>query len=210
MLVENNKKNLKNYYIFISLVLLVCVLGAVFGVTYAYLSGVFKKDDGGTTNPFVEPVLVYNGNVISENSIVGAVSDAGDVTMTINGTSVGLNALNIGVQNNGNINAKVYEIYYWFEYFEADGTTPFDYAAYGDSYFTLNVSSPYSLDEFGFYVIGTASLTKDAGNTSVILNGITVDQSIVGSGLCGKKFVLHFFVGIGQEGLDVSSSEVQV
>ena len=127
------KRKLKfegNYLIFIFSVLFVCVLGMVFSVSYAYISGTFSNSDSGdgdpttSKNPYLLAEYYYNdGSVdhkIAKNGITGSVTSGGVVslniktedgqtkTVTLNGNML---TLPIKIKNVGNVKGEIFGAY---------------------------------------------------------------------------------------------------
>lgn len=216
-MLKTDKINMKKrYFSFIFLVLVICVLGMVFSVSYAYISGSLVKDSS-TLNPYVQLEYYYNDGTtdykIDQGGITGAITSAGVVslsvrsgsttkTITIN-SSTKTFSLPIKIKNAGNVDGEVLSISASLTFKNGDTIVPVD-NSYGTKLYFLQMVSDYTLTSNSIFELGASkiSLTKQSGNAVQILSGLKVSDNIASSDCCGKNFVLNITAEIAQKGLE--------
>ncbi len=217
MLKTNNMNMKKRYLSFVFLVLLICVLGTIFSVSYAYLSGSFSKDHS-SLNPYVNLEYYYvDGSTeykIDKNGITGSVSSAGVVslsvksgsttkTITINSTTKTF-SLPIKIKNSGNVDGVVKNIFATINFLSGSSKVVVDNSYGAGLYYLQLVSSTYQIQNNSVFDISQnkIALTKNSGNSVQVLSGLKVQDAISSSVCCGKSFVINLTSTIVQENFD--------
>lgn len=183
------------------------ILGSIFGFSSAYLTGKIEKSTQ-TLNPFIEAGLYYNNSLLEQNTITGSIDASGNVSISVGGNSLTASgstfSLPLYVKNIGNIDAYLYSITAQIDFYDGEDYAPISNESGEDTYhLTLVTPNTYTLEYNSFYSFtGDISLTKNAGTSSQILSSIIVGNDIANSQLCGKTFEIHFFLDVGQEGLE--------
>lgn len=200
---RNNAMSKNKFYIIMLIVMSVVMLASFLGVTIAYIKG-FDKHTDEVDTPYLALDYYYNTTKLSSGAISGEIDASGNVTLKVNGSSVSLTALNINLKNSGNINGKVANVFAVVEYYNADGTKDTESETNnqaGTPYISLNAGTGYTIEN-GVFSFGDITLTKNGGNSSQIIKGITVDSAITSSKLKGKTFKITITAEIAQEGYE--------
>ena len=212
----SNKIRLRyKIYIAVCLVLILTVLGSVFGLTLAYLNGRLDKSSQ-TPNPYVEAALYYvdgqsNQIILEENSITGSIDASGNVSLSVKDTSISKDASNnfalpIYVKKTGNINAYVISVLVDIEFYDGSTLAPAVSISSGlDSYYlTFVAPNTYTIDFNSFYSFTSDVLLAPNASGSQILTSLNcaVAEDIAFSQLINKNFKVKFIVEIGQEGIE--------
>lgn len=215
---KNNKvKFNKNHLLILFSVMLICLLGTVFGVTYAYVTGSFSNnpsgnDNASSQNPYLTGSYYYfDGTTnykISSNAISGSISDDGTVTLqvvTTDGTktiSIGQNntfSLPIRVKNEGNINGEVFNVQALIKFFNGENEIYSEnQSGIGDYYLQIN-SSNFTVEN-NSTLAGMQDIEID-GYVNLI-DSLVVSNEIADSELCGLNFKISLNCDLGQEDID--------
>ncbi len=198
-----NKNSKSKFYLIAILVMSVVMLTSFLGVTIAYIKGYDNHTDKVDT-PYLALEYYYNTTKLSSGAITGEIDASGNVTLKVNGSSVSLTALNINIKNSGNINGKVANVFAIIEYYNTDGTLDTESETNneaGTPYISLTAGTGYTIEN-GVFSFGDITLTKNSGNSSQIIKGITVDSTIASSSLKGKTFKITITAEIAQEGYE--------
>lgn len=194
-------------YVFLFLVTLVCVLGSIFSVSYAYLSGNFKGSSS-SDNPYAETKFYYNNLEISQNSITGTIGSDGKVTLNVGSTVVASNttsniSLPIYIKNAGNIDANIQSIVVVIT-FKSGSTTVYPDNCFAENQYYLQFnSSNFTIENNSFFVIsGNQVLQKGQANSIQILNSLDLNGNMYVSELYGKSFVINLSATIEQNGIE--------
>lgn len=214
MLKTKNKNIGKRYYGFMFLVLALCVISTIFGVSYAYLSGTFSNNNS-TNNPYVSLEFYYNDGTtdykIDKNGITGTISSGGAVSLQVKSGSAtksitissGTFSLPIKIKNAGNVDAVVTNVQFAVVF--KNGTTVvnnIDNSCGNVSYYIQLVSSSYSVEKNSSLVLPDTKigLTAKGANAATIINSVKVGDGIADTDLCGKNFVINISAVISQQG----------
>ena len=198
-----NKNFKSRFYLIAILVMSVVMLASFLGVTIAYIKGYDNHTDKVDT-PYLALEYYYNNTKLSSGAITGEIDASGNATLKVNGSSVSLTALNINIKNSGNINGKVANVFAIIEYYNTDGTLDTESETNneaGTPYISLTAGTDYTIEN-GVFSFGDIILTKNSGNSSQIIKGITVDSTIASSSLKGKTFKITITAEIAQEGYE--------
>lgn len=198
-----NKNFKSRFYLIAILVMSVVMLASFLGVTIAYIKGYDNHTDKVDT-PYLALEYYYNNTKLSSGAITGEIDASGNATLKVNGSSVGLTALNINIKNSGNINGKVANVFAIIEYYNTDGTLDTESETNNEAgipYISLTAGTDYTIEN-GVFSFGDIILTKNSGNSSQIIKGITVDSTIASSSLKGKTFKITITAEIAQEGYE--------
>lgn len=199
------------YKILVGLILAFCILGSVFAVTYAYLTGAFEKDLS-SDNPYLQVDWYYNNTQISSNSVTGTISADGVVNVSIDGQAITNNTttnstinLPITIKNSGNIDGQILSIMVVIELYENDGTTKINNPSLSNGnnsyHLQLNAVDGLNIIANSFYELeNNILLTKNSQNEQQILQSISVSDSNVlkTTQLADKKFKIIFSAEILQ------------
>ena len=198
-----NKNFKSRFYLIAILVMSVVMLASFLGVTIAYIKGYDNHTDKVDT-PYLALEYYYNNTKLSSGAITGEIDASGNATLKVNGSSVSLTALNINIKNSGNINGKVANVFAIIEYYNTDGTLDTESETNNEAgipYISLTAGTDYTIEN-GVFSFGDITLTKNSGNSSQIIKGITVDSTIASSSLKGKTFKITITAEIAQEGYE--------
>ena len=198
-----NKNFKSRFYLIAILVMSVVMLASFLGVTIAYIKGYDNHTDKVDT-PYLALEYYYNNTKLSSGAITGEIDASGNATLKVNGSSVSLTALNINIKNSGNINGKVANVFAIIEYYTTDGTLDTESETNNEAgipYISLTAGTDYTIEN-GVFSFGDIILTKNSGNSSQIIKGITVDSTIASSSLKGKTFKITITAEIAQEGYE--------
>lgn len=198
-----NKNFKSRFYLIAILVMSVVMLASFLGVTIAYIKGYDNHTDKVDT-PYLALEYYYNNTKLSSGAITGEIDASGNATLKVNGSSVSLTALNINIKNSGNINGKVANVFAIIEYYNTDGTLDTESETNNEAgipYISLTAGTEYTIEN-GVFSFGDITLTKNSGNSSQIIKGITVDSTIASSSLKGKTFKITITAEIAQEGYE--------
>lgn len=198
-----NKNFKSRFYLIAILVMSVVMLASFLGVTIAYIKGYDNHTDKVDT-PYLALEYYYNNTKLSSGAITGEIDASGNATLKVNGGSVSLTALNINIKNSGNINGKVANVFAIIEYYNTDGTLDTESETNNEAgipYISLTAGTDYTIEN-GVFSFGDIILTKNSGNSSQIIKGITVDSTIASSSLKGKTFKITITAEIAQEGYE--------
>ena len=198
-----NKNFKSRFYLIAILVMSVVMLASFLGVTIAYIKGYDNHTDKVDT-PYLALEYYYNNTKLSSGAITGEIDASGNATLKVNGSSVSLTALNINIKNSGNINGKVANVFAIIEYYNTDGTLDTESETNNEAgipYISLTAGTDYTIEN-GVFSFGDIILTKNSGNSSQIIKGITVDSTIASSSLKGKTFKITITAEIAQEGYE--------
>lgn len=201
-----NKNFKSRFYLIAILVMSVVMLASFLGVTIAYIKGYDNHTDKVDT-PYLALEYYYNNTKLSSGAITGEIDASGNATLKVNGSSVSLTALNINIKNSGNINGKVANVFAIIEYYNTDGTLDTESETNneaGTPYISLTAGTDYTIENGVFKIKDDKdiTLTKNGGNSSQIIKGITVDSTIASSSLKGKTFKMTITAEIAQEGYE--------
>ena len=201
-----NRNSKRKFYLIAILVMSVVMLASFLGVTIAYIKGYDNHTDEVDT-PYLALEYYYNTTKLSSGAITGEIDASGNVTLKVNGSSASLTALNINLKNSGNINGKVANVFAIIEYYNTDGILDTESETNnqaGNPYISLNAGTDYTIEngEFKIKDDKDITLTKNGGNSSQIIKGITVDSTITNSSLKGKIFKITITAEIAQEGYE--------
>lgn len=213
MSIKEQIKNKNKYFIFVSLIAIICMLGAIFGLTYAYIIG-NVSDDTSSNMPFVQADIYYGTTKLTGGvelpSITGSISATGVVSLKINSTTLTANPgesinLPLYIKNSGNVDAELISLSMILTITNtSDGFE--DNAIYGsnDYYLTFNTveNSGYTYLENMIFDYNDITLTKDSSSQTQFLSTISVDSNIASSSLCGTTFTINCQAEIGQIGIE--------
>ncbi|MGN1208223.1 MAG: hypothetical protein ACI4TI_02020 [Christensenellales bacterium] len=211
----------KRYKSFMFLVVAICTLGAIFGVSYAYLSGTFSNNSL-SNNPYVLLEYYYNDGTtdykIDKGGISGSVSANGTVSLTVRSgsttktitQSANAFALPIKIKNSGNVDGVVSSIQLALSFQSGSNNVAVDNSCGHESYFLQMLSSNYQIQNNCEFVLPDAkiSLSAKGANSQTILNSLKVDTNIADSDLCGKNFKINIICAVTQTGFEDLRSEI--
>lgn len=206
---KNNIKLRYNIYMFVCLVLMLTVLGSVFGITFAYLNGKIENSTE-APNPYVEAGIYYNSTLLSEDSITGSIDANGAVSLKVNNTNISKSsnsfALPLYVKNTGNIDAYLLSVMVIIDFYDGENLSPVSNNSGEDTYYlTLKTPNTFTVVDNTLYMISSdIVLNKNGGNRSQILTSINLatEDVIKNSNLINKNFTMTILAEIGQEGIE--------
>lgn len=202
------KKN--RYYLFVGIIACICFFGSIIGVTVAYLSGAFTKDNS-IDNPYLGLDFIYN-NVALSTGISGSITDDAKVnsitvgTNTITGTTSGSVTnfdMPIYLKNVGNIKGKLLSVS--VSLFLYDGTTQltsqYNYKEDGGYFITVNAAPNFTFEDNNNSVLVFGDTFLDVGESIQILSSISV-EGLEDTELNGCTFTIIITATIGQENIE--------